>query len=114
MRAAEVLASRILFWGGVLSIVIMTLGIVGFVWAGGPPPPRVLRSVGEVARALSRWPVDPLAIVATGILFLLATPVLAVGAMFGVFAGGGDRRYAAITAGLLAALLVSLVFVRGK
>jgi uncharacterized membrane protein len=113
MRVAEVLASRILFWGGVLSIVIMTLGIVGFVWAGGPLP-GVLRSVGEVARALSQWPVDPLAIVATGILFLLATPVLAVVAMFGVFAGVGDRRYAAITAGLLAVLLVSLVFVGGK
>lgn len=125
------LASRILFWGGVLSLLVMTLGIVGFAARGGlrpavlaesriaenrqaARPPDVFVSVAQVRRALARSPVEPLAIVATGILLLLATPVVAVVAVFGVFAGVGDRRYAGITAVLIVALLLSLVFVGGQ
>jgi hypothetical protein len=137
VRTAEVLASRILFWGGVLSILLMALGIIGHSWRWGAPgapqaphertgskaadplgfssretaPPGVYTSIGEVAHALRRWPVDPLAIVATGILLLLMTPFVGVVAVFVVFVGAGDRRYAAIAAVLIGALLVSLTFV---
>jgi uncharacterized membrane protein len=128
VRSAEVLASRILFWGGVLSITLMTLGIIGFAARGGltpellaesrriahrelARPPGVFVSVAEVGRAVSRWPVDPLAIVATGILLLLATPFTAVVALGVVFAVTGERRYAAVAAVLVGALLVSLLYV---
>lgn len=123
MRAAEVVASRILFWGGVLSILLMALGLVGFAARGGgltewgPPvrepahPPAVYTSAGQVARALSRWPVEPLAVVAAGILLLMVTPFVGIVAVFVVFAAAGDRRYAGIAALLIAALLVSLAFV---
>jgi uncharacterized membrane protein len=123
MRAAEVLASRILFWGGVLSIVLMALGVVGSIWNWGAPgapqaphpqaadPHHVFTSVAQVVHALSRWPVEPLAVVAAGILLLLVTPFVAVVAVFVVFAVARDRRYACITALLIVALLLSLLFI---
>lgn len=124
MRAAEVVASRVLFWGGVLSVLLMTLGIVGFAARGGlsewgapgaaaaaraSTSDAVFTSVGEVARALGRWPVEPLAVVAGGILLLIATPLAGVVAIFAVFAKAGDRKYAGVSAMVLGALLVSLV-----
>lgn len=133
MRTAEVLASRILFWGGVASILLMALGIVGFAARGGLsdsgvpgatigplgrqvghpaiPAGPVYTSVAEVARAWRQWPIDPLALVTTGTLLLLVTPLVGVVAVFFVFIVGGERRYAGIAAVLIAALLVSLAFV---
>ena len=128
MRAAEVVASRILFWGGVLSILLMALGIIGFAARGGidanfvaasrraeaqaeGTAPGVYTSVPAVMRALGRWPVDPLAIVTAGVLLLLATPFVGVVAVFLVFARAGDRRYAGLAAALIGALLVSVAFV---
>ena len=114
MRTAEVIASRILFWGGVLSILFMTLGIVGFVARGrldAADPPAIHTSLAEVARAWREWPVEPLAVVTTGILLLLATPFVGVVAVFVVFAVRGDRRYAGIAAVLIAALLVSVAVI---
>jgi uncharacterized membrane protein len=104
----------------------MLLGITGFLWIHGVPSPSsargapapgahaIYRSVAEVGRALARWPAEPLAVVAAGILVLLATPVVSVVAVFSVFAGIGDRRYATIAAVLIAALLVSLLVVSGR
>jgi uncharacterized membrane protein len=128
VRAAEVVASRILFWGGVLSVLLMTLGIIGFAVRGGlsadfvaaarqletqaeGKAPGVYTSLSEVGRALGRWPVDPLAIVTAGVLLLLATPFVGVVAVFVVFARAGDRRYAGLAAALIGALLVSFAFV---
>jgi len=145
VRTAEILASRILFWGGVASILLMALGIIGWGAPGGiggnwgapgdPQAPHertagqavgplgrrvghpgipaapVYTSVGEVVRAWRQWPVEPLAVVTTGILLLLATPFVGVVAVFVVFVVIGERRYAGIAAVLIAALLVSLAFV---
>jgi uncharacterized membrane protein len=123
LRTAETLAARILFYGGVGAILLMLLGILGFLWIHGLPSASAARdaqspdahiiytSVADVGRALARWPVEPLAVVAAGILLLLATPVVSVVAVFSVFAGAGDRRYAAIAAVVIGALLVSLLIV---
>ena len=126
MRAAEVLASRVLFFGGVLSVALMTLGIVGFAVRGGLKPelvaearraevrdgvrsPDVFVSLREVGRALGRWPVDPLAVVASGVLLLLVTPAASVASVLVVFLRASDRRYAGVALVLLLALVLSLV-----
>ena len=125
MRSAELLASRILFLGGVSSVCVIALGIAGFLWIHGVAaaaarwaptanPHVVYVSVADVARALSRWPAEPLAVVAAGILLLLATPVIALVGVFAVFAGTGERRYTVIAGVLIAALLVSLVLISGR
>jgi uncharacterized membrane protein len=122
MRAVEMLAARILFLGGVTAVLVMALGMAGFLWSHGVAATSeratpgasahlIYTSVPDVARALAHWPAEPLAIVAAGVLLLLATPVTAVVVVFSVFAGTGDRRYATISALLILALLVSLMFV---
>ena len=113
MRRAEILASRILFWGGLLSIALMVIGMWGVpvgTW-GAPGAPHVYTSVGEVVAALAQRPVEPLAIVASGILLLLVTPFASVLAVFVVFVVAGDRKYAGVAAVLIGALLMSLLFV---
>jgi uncharacterized membrane protein len=126
VKAAETLAARILFYGGVTAILLMLLGITGFLVIHGLPSATAARgvpspdahviytSLADVGRALARWPAEPLAVVAAGILVLLATPVVSVVAVFSVFAGAGDRRYAAIAAIVIGALLVSLLVVSGR
>jgi hypothetical protein len=106
----------------------MTLGIVGFAVRGGLKAeyvaearrvesrregraPDVYTSIADVARAWRRWPVEPLAVVSTGIMLLLTTPFAGVVAVFVVFLLRGDRRYASIAAVLIVALLVSLAFI---
>lgn len=120
MRAAEILASRILFWGGILSVVLMSLGVLGSWRVGGDVAlgrpgtsevPAVYTSIPQVAAALTRRPVEPLAIVAAGILLLLATPLVSLLAVVVVFVMGGDRRYAGVAMLLVCALLVSFLFV---
>ena len=119
------LASRVLFWGGVLSVTLMTLGVIGYAVRGGLKPelvaearraevrdgarsPDVFVSVTEVVRALRRWPADPLAVVASGVLLLLVTPVASVASVLVVFLRAGERRYAGVALVLLLALLASL------
>jgi hypothetical protein len=147
VRRAEILASRILFWGGLLSIALMVIGMWGMrigTWGapggsdstvrdsaatgssgvpvasppgrlrgawGAPGAPHVYTSVGQVVAALAQRPVEPLAIVASGILLLLVTPFASVVAVFVVFVVAGDRKYAGVAAVLIGALLVSLFFV---
>ena len=122
---ASLITSRILFWGGILSITLMVIGIVGFAahggltelganWtAPGADSPAVFSSVGQIARGLRRLPAEPLAIVALGIALLLMTPFLGVLAAFVAFMVRGDRRYVLISAILLTELLVSLIFATG-
>jgi len=62
-----------------------------------------------VLEGLRRWPVDPLAVAAVGLLALACTPVAAVVVSIGVFLSEGDRRYALISALLAAALIGSLL-----
>jgi uncharacterized membrane protein len=124
LKTAEALAARILFFGGVIAVVLMVFGITGFVWSHGfsaamsargatPGAHIIYTSLAEVGRALTRSPAEPLAVVAAGIVVLLATPMVSVVAVFSVFAGSGDRRYAIIAAVLIVALLVSLLVVSG-
>ncbi len=123
--SAAFLVSRILFWGGILSITLMMIGVVGFAahgglttlgpsWtAPGADSAAVYSSVGQIGRGLRRWPVDPLAVVALGIVLLLLTPFLGVAAAFVAFMARGDRRYVLVSGLLLAELLVSLIFATG-
>jgi uncharacterized membrane protein len=122
----ERIVSRILWWGGVASIALMLIGLVSYAVQVGigsesfdvpraieprqaGPPPHVFTSVPQVLAGLRRWPVDPLAVAAVGLLALASTPVAAVVVSIGMFLREGDRRYALISALLAAALIGSLL-----
>jgi len=123
----ERVVSRILWWGGIASLALMLIGLVGHAVQvgigsdrfeiprgvdrqGAATPPHVFTSVGQVVAGLRHRPVDPLALATVGLLALLATPVAAVVVAIPVFLREGDRRYALISTFLAVALIGSLLF----
>jgi uncharacterized membrane protein len=84
--------------------------IVGMVllFARGPSSRVVsrwdLQSLGEGLRTA-----DPSAVLFTGVLVLLATPLVRVGLSAGLFARAGDRDFAGITLLVLALLSLSIL-----
>ena len=89
MRHVERVVSRVLLWGGLLSIVAMTLGM------------------GLYAKGLGHRPVDPLAVTALGVVGLFLTPVAGVFVAILSFCSSGDRSYTLIATIVLAGLLLS-------
>ncbi len=78
----------------------------GLVPGGGLDP----TDYGALPQRLSV--LEPLAVAQLGLLTLLATPVARVAASVVGFALEGDRLYTAITAAVLAILLVSILLLR--
>jgi uncharacterized membrane protein len=122
----ERVVSRVLWWGGVASLGLMLIGLVGHAAQvgvgddtfeipraaarhGTATPPHVFTSVGQVVAGLRHRPIDPLAVATAGLLALLVTPVVAVIAAVLVFLWDGDRRYALISTFLAIALISSLL-----
>src|SRR5262249_22458705 len=117
-----------LLWGGLLGGFLMLLGVAVYAVNGGfaghlieiqrltrpgrgSHPPTVFVSLSEIAHGLRARPVDPLAIVALGLVVLLATPGL--GAAIPSFVRNADRRYAAIATIVLSMLLISAFLAGG-
>jgi uncharacterized membrane protein len=128
-RGVETLIARVLFWGGALSIILVSSGLVLYAARGGfhghwielhrPPyagrhihPREVFVSISEVARGLEAHPVRPTAIIALGLTLLLMTPVLGVAVAIPGFLMERDFRYATI-ATIVLVLLVSGMLLAG-
>jgi len=127
--SVERAVARVLLWGGLLSVSLMLLGLALYAGQGHSHVREVMRvvqnreagraadvftSLAEVGRALRQRPPDALAIATLGLLCLLATPVAGVAVSAIRFWRERDRRYALISAVVLAMLLVSLAFVAGS
>jgi uncharacterized membrane protein len=123
--STERLVSRVLMVGGILSVTAMVIGLVGLeghaLRTGATVDvPRVVEnraaghavdvfvSVPAAARALARWPPDPVAGIAVGLLGLLLTPAVGVLAALSRFAAARDRQYVVICLVLIAALACGL------
>jgi uncharacterized membrane protein len=121
----ERLIARLLFAGGVLGIAVAAVGLAVYTVGGGlggdgvnverllaaragGRPAAVFVSVGAIVRGLTHPPVDPLALIALGLLLLLLTPVLGVAAAIPAFLVARDYRYVAISSLVLLALLAGL------
>ena len=127
-RAAERAVPAVLLVGGFVAVGLMLAGLVALeVRATRSAHPLDVRHVVEnreagravdvfvslppIARALTRWPPEPVAVIAAGIVVLLATPAVGLLAALVAFARAGDRRYVIICAALLV-MLVSGFFLR--
>ncbi len=111
------LVSGVLIIGVVTSAVLITVAFVASLaigWdgsmLGATDRVRSDADFSNLATSLSR--LRPIAIAQLGLLVLVATPVVRVLASVVGFALEGDRLYSAITLGVLAILLVSLVGLR--
>lgn len=126
----ERVIAQVLLWGGLLGGLLVMLGVILFVGRGeferpvlevqrldrpgrAGHPPEVFVSVPEVLRGLRARPVDPLAVIALGLVLLLITPVASVAAAIPAFFGEGDRQYAAVAGIVLSMLLISLLLAGG-
>lgn len=125
----ETLIARVLYWGGLLSIALVLLGLGLYASQGGfhahmpaphrvvgpdrAHPPEVFVSLPEVLRGLRARPPDPLAVIALGLVLLLLTPVLGVALAIPGFLAASDRRYAAIATVVLAMLVLSALLAGG-
>jgi len=122
----EAIVSRVLFWGGIVSIVLMVLGVVGYAVRATRSGDlvnfqRVLEnreharsaevfvSLDAIGKGLRQRPIDPVAVSALGIVLLLLTPGLGVIIAMAGFWAGGDRRSTLIAAIVLVELVVSFL-----
>lgn len=116
VHRAELVISNVLRGGVLLSAAIIAAGVILFYVrsaqaAGGlrdHPFPHTLAAVFS-GIALG----DPIAIIALGLLLLLATPVVRVAVSIFAFALERDWRYVAITTLVLGILIASFLLGKG-
>lgn len=114
LRQAELIISYVLRGGVVISAAIILLGVLWFylqMAITGHPTMGYPHSFSGIVRRLAHG--EPLALVALGLVILLATPILRVAVSILTFALERDWLYTAITLLVLIILLVSLVLGRG-
>jgi uncharacterized membrane protein len=116
MSGAERAVPAVLLIGGFVAVGLMLVGLVALeVRATRSAHPVENREAGravdvfvslpQIAHTLARWPPEPVAIIAAGIVVLLATPAVGLLAALVAFARAGDRRYVIICAALLVMLV---------
>ncbi len=121
----ELLIAQLLRLGVILSFVILAVGLSGVVLTGETGYERIKledldslvqyhaghapfpNSLGAIALGVLAF--KPYAIIASGLLVLIAIPILRVAVSVIAFAWERDRLYVLITAFVLAMLLLSLV-----
>jgi uncharacterized membrane protein len=113
----RVWVSTVLSVGVAFSAALVAIGFLGGLvvgWtgslAGATPNSTNPTDFSGILAGLGA--LRPIAIAQAGLLVLVATPVVRVGVSLVAFALERDRLYAAITAAVLALLLVSLFAVR--
>jgi uncharacterized membrane protein len=115
---AEVVISYALRGGVMLSAATIAAGVVAFFGRYGNASARSIadqtfpHTFAAVVRGVAHG--DPLALIALGLLILLATPMMRVLIAIAAFGLERDWRYVAITAVVLAILLVSLLLGKGS
>lgn len=116
VRRAELVISNVLRGGVLLSAVIIAAGVILFYARSAQsahglvdrPYPHTLAAVFS---GLAQG--DPIAVIALGLLLLLATPVVRVAVSIFAFALERDWRYVTITALVLVILIASFLLGKG-
>ncbi len=116
LRQAELIISYVLRGGVLLSAGVILLGVILFYIHYTANPQSIdmqayPHSLDAVVQGVTHG--DPLAVIALGLLILLATPTLRVIISIGTFALERDWLYTAITALVLLILLVSFLLGSG-
>lgn len=124
VERGELALSALLRTGVVLSVAVTALGLVLLFATGGqthlmdggtsrliayPPTASALHvesTLRDVAQGLAAG--DPAALIALGLLMLIATPIMRVAASVVLYALEGDYRYVAITLFVLGVLVLGM------
>lgn len=109
LRRAELIISGVLRGGVLLSAGLIALGAIlyylRYATNGHPGTDTVPHTLNAVFTGLRT--LDPISVIATGLLVLLATPVVRVAVSIVAFALERDRSYVIITTIVLLILLIS-------
>ena len=114
--AIETIVARLLQAGVVLAAVLVLAGGLPYLvrHGGAAPPGRLftgepvaLREVGGILRGA--WGLSGRALIMSGVLVIIATPVLRVAASLVAFLHQRDWTYTAMTAFVLALLVASML-----
>lgn len=105
----EATISRILYLGGLVSAVVIALGMGTWAVTGASGYPPGAYPVGLEAMVHGVRALRPLAVVQLGLVLLVLTPVVRVAASVVLMVRQRDWPYAIITGTVLALLLTSLV-----
>lgn len=108
----EIIISKFLRAGVILSGLIILVGLLMFLVSGKSGYPGSSYPTTPVAIIKGLLVLKPYAIIMTGLLILISTPVFRVGVSIIVFAKEKDYLYVKITAAVFAILLIS--FMMGK
>lgn len=117
IRQVELVISQVLRGGVLLSAAIILIGVVWFYWRAfvrhseGFAISAFPHSLAAVGTGLGHG--DPLAVIALGLLILLATPIVRVAVSIVAFAVERDWTFVAVTALVLVILIVSFLLGRG-
>ncbi len=113
MENMEILLSNMLRVGVVASAVVILAGLIMFLITrqGGYPAGTYPISLQEIITGLLL--LKPFAIIITGLLLLILTPVFRVGASIIIFLMEEDYLYSAITVIVFIILLAALIFGKG-
>lgn len=117
IRRTEIIVSNVLRGGVILSALVLLAGVLLFFAlgdekayasiSGGPSYPH---GIAEVFAGLGR--LDPVSIMALGLMLMIITPVTRVAVSIYAFAKEGDWRYVLVTGIVLLVLIGS--FLLGK
>ena len=112
VRRSEIIISSVLRGGVILSATVIAIGVAAYFFAGSstlryPHGLRYPDSIPTLWFGLTHG--DPLAIIALGLILLLATPVLRVAVSVVAFAVIRDLLYVAITLLVLFILISSFL-----
>jgi uncharacterized membrane protein len=112
VRRSELIISSVLRGGVILSATVIAIGVAAYFFAGSstlryPHGLRYPDSIPTLWLGLTHG--DPVAIIALGLILLLATPVLRVAVSVVAFAAVRDLLYVAITLLVLFILISSFL-----
>ncbi|RKD28949.1 DUF1634 domain-containing protein [Lacrimispora algidixylanolytica] len=110
---AEIIISKTLRAGVAISATITCVGLVLFILTGdsGYPGETFPTSVREIIKGLVVF--KPYAVMLSGLLILMLTPVLRVGVSIVTFIKEKDYMYASITVTVFLILIISFLLGRG-
>lgn len=108
----EIIISKLLLAGVVLSACIIFIGLTMFLVTGNSGYAGNTYPTNPIAILKGLTGLKPYAIILTGLLILIATPVFRVGVSILVFIKDKDYLYAKITALVFTILIIS--FLLGK
>jgi uncharacterized membrane protein len=106
--------ARLLTAGTYLGVALLAVGVLGMITAGTSPFDTTFPGFDATRLPSDLTALRPAGFLWSGLLVIIATPVIRVAAALVAFLRAGDRRMALISAGILAVIALGVVLGVGE